>query len=70
MQFLLVYFVIGCFVGLLVELTWPDISPNEPLTFGSRLVAVFGWPVIILIAIGFLLYTEDNDDDQHLGGAY
>lgn len=60
----IIYLGIGCLLGLILEITWPLVYPEEEIHTFHRLLAVFGWPVVIISAIGHLALENNNENDN------
>lgn len=71
MEGILVYLGIGIVFAWALEILWDKAEEDvlEELTTGDRIVAILGWPVVLLCVVAMLL-SGSGDDDLTPGGAY
>ena len=72
MKGILVYFGIGIIFAWALELLWDKAEESglEELTAVDRIVAILGWPIVLLCVAVILLFSGSGDDDLTPGGAH
>lgn len=63
MEGILIYLGIGVIFAWAVEELWDrtEEGVQEELTTVDRIIAILGWPVVLLCVIAIILSSGDND---------
>ena len=67
MKIILIYILIGTFFSILLEIFWKYLEDEEEYSWGYKIIAIFLWPIVIILGIIKSL-GNDNDDVTLSGG--